>query len=50
LQELFGATLFESGQIFRPFEFYTVAAIAYYVIAKSTILASRVISARLFRY
>lgn len=50
LEELFGATLFESGQVFRPFEFYTVAAVAFYVIAKSTTLASRAVSARLFRY
>ena len=49
LQELTGATAFQQSLTLRPFEFYFVAAVAYYVIAKTIILASRLAAARLFR-
>lgn len=50
LHELTGETAFQQSLTFRPFEFYAVAAVGYYVMAKSIILASRGLSARLFRY
>jgi His/Glu/Gln/Arg/opine family amino acid ABC transporter permease subunit len=50
LHELTGETAFQQSMTFRPFEFYAVAALAYYVMAKAIILTSRGLGARLFRY
>jgi len=50
LHELTGETAFQQSMTFRPFEFYAVAAAGYYVMAKTIILASRGIGARLFKY
>ena len=50
LHELTGETAFQQSMTFRPFEFYAVAALAYYVMAKAIILAARGLGAHLFRY
>jgi len=50
LRELTGETAFQQSLTFRPFEFYLVAALGYYVMAKAIILTSRGIGARFFRY
>jgi len=50
LDELTGATAFQQSLTFRPFEFYFVAAVAYYVLAKAIILSARGVATRLFRY
>src|SRR5262249_44569495 len=50
LDDLAGETAIQQSLTFRPFEFYLVAALIYYVIAKAIILSARLIAARLFRY
>jgi polar amino acid transport system permease protein len=50
LHELTGETAFQQSMTFRPFEFYAVAAVGYYVMAKAIILSSRGIGARFFKY
>ena len=50
LDELTGATAFQQSLTFRPFEFYSVAAVVYYVMAKTIMLTARLVSARLYRY
>jgi len=43
LQELSGATAFESSKSFRTFEFFAIAAIMYYVIAKIIVGSSKLL-------
>ena len=50
LNDLAGETAIQQSLTFRPFEFYAVAAAAYYVIAKAMILSARGLGRRLFRY
>jgi polar amino acid transport system permease protein len=35
---------------FRTFEFFTIAAVIYYLLAKTIMLAARLLAWRLFRY
>lgn len=50
LNDLTGETAIQQSLTFRPFEFYAVAAVAYYAIAKVVILGARGLGHRLFRY
>lgn len=50
LNDLAGETAIQQSLTFRPFEFYTVAALLYYLIAKSMIVTSQALGRRLFRY
>ncbi len=49
LKELAGVTQFEQGRTFRTFEFFIVAGVIYYFIAKLVMLAARLIGWRLLR-
>lgn len=49
LQELSGATAFQQSLTYRAFEFFTVAAVLYYVLAKLLMGLSRLIGLRLLR-
>jgi len=49
LQELSGATAFQQSLTFRAFEFFTVTAAIYYVLAKLVMLLARICGMRLFR-
>ncbi len=49
LQELSGATAFQQSLTFRAFEFFAVAAVMYYVLAKLVLMLSRLVGMRLFR-
>ncbi len=48
--DLAGITQELNARTFRTFEFFAIAAVIYYVIAKIVTLAARVLAARLFRY
>lgn len=48
--DLTGVTQEYNTLTFRTFEFYTLAAVIYYAIAKIIVLAARLMSWRLFRY
>ena len=50
LNDLAGETAIQQSLTFRPFEFYAVAALVYYVIAKGIILTAHGLGRRLFRY
>jgi len=50
LNDLAGETAIQQSLTFRPFEFYTVAALLYYLIAKSMIVTAQASGRRLFRY
>ncbi len=50
LNDLAGETAIQQSLTFRPFEFYTIAALVYYAIAKGIILSARSAARRLFRY
>jgi polar amino acid transport system permease protein len=50
LNDLAGETAIQQSLTFRPFEFYAVAALLYYAIAKGVILTARGLGHRLFRY
>ena len=39
-----------NARSFRTFEFFALAAVIYYVIAKTVMLGARLLAARLFRY
>jgi len=47
---LAGVTQALNARSFRTFEFFALAAVIYYVIAKIVTLAARLLAARLFRY
>ncbi|PDS59938.1 ABC transporter permease [Rhizobium anhuiense] len=49
LRELAGETQFFNSRTFRTFEFFTAAAIIYYLLAKIIMLLARLIGWRLFR-
>ena len=49
LKELAGVTQSEQGRTFRTFEFFAVAAVIYYAIAKIVMAGSRLVAWRLFR-
>lgn len=49
LKELAGVTQSEQGRTFRTFEFFAVAAVIYYAIAKIVMTGSRLVAWRLFR-
>jgi polar amino acid transport system permease protein len=49
LQELSGATSFQQSLTFRAFEFFAVAAVLYYLLAKIVMGLSRLVGMRLFR-
>ncbi len=48
--DLAGVTQSLNARSFRTFEFFALAAVIYYVIAKIVTLAARLLAARLFRY
>ncbi|PWK69927.1 amino acid ABC transporter permease [Aminobacter sp. AP02] len=48
--DLAGVTQELNARSFRTFEFFAIAAVIYYVIAKAVTLAARVFAARMFRY
>ncbi|CUX53467.1 MULTISPECIES: amino acid ABC transporter permease [Rhizobium/Agrobacterium group] len=48
--DLAGVTQALNARSFRTFEFFALAAVIYYVIAKIVTLAARLLAARLFRY
>lgn len=48
--DLAGVTQELNARTFRTFEFFAIAAVIYYVIAKTVTLGARAISWRLFRY
>jgi His/Glu/Gln/Arg/opine family amino acid ABC transporter permease subunit len=48
--DLAGVTQALNARTFRTFEFFALAAVIYYVIAKIVTLAARLIASRLFRY
>lgn len=48
--DLAGVTQALNARSFRTFEFFALAAVIYYVIAKIVMLAARLLAARLFRY
>jgi polar amino acid transport system permease protein len=48
--DLAGVTQELNARSFRTFEFFSIAAIIYYVIAKVVTLAARLLASRLFRY
>jgi polar amino acid transport system permease protein len=50
LNDLAGETAIQQSLTFRPFEFYSVAALIYYVIAKGMIATSQALARRLFCY
>jgi hydroxyproline transport system permease protein len=50
LNDLAGETAIQQSLTFRPFEFYTVAAVIYYAIAKAIIFSARLLARRLFDY
>lgn len=47
--DLTGVTQELNARTFRTFEFFAIAAVLYYIMAKLTILAARLVSWRLFR-
>ena len=48
--DLAGVTQALNAVSFRTFEFFALAAVIYYVIAKVVTLAARLFAARMFRY
>jgi polar amino acid transport system permease protein len=48
--DLAGVTQALNARSFRTFEFFALAAVIYYVIAKIVTHAARLMAARLFRY
>lgn len=48
--DLAGVTQELNARSFRTFEFFALAAVIYYVIAKAVTLAARLLAARMFRY
>ncbi|WP_062014535.1 amino acid ABC transporter permease [Aureimonas sp. AU4] len=48
--DLAGVTQELNARSFRTFEFFAIAAVIYYLIAKAVTLAARLFAARLFRY
>ncbi len=48
--DLAGVTQELNARSFRTFEFFALAAVIYYLIAKAVTLAARLLAARLFRY
>ncbi|WP_294642430.1 amino acid ABC transporter permease [uncultured Aureimonas sp.] len=48
--DLAGVTQELNARSFRTFEFFSIAAVIYYVIAKVVTLAARLLASRLFRY
>lgn len=48
--DLAGVTQELNARSFRTFEFFAMAAVIYYVMAKAVTLAARLIAARMFRY
>ena len=48
--DLAGVTQDLNARSFRTFEFFALAAVIYYVIAKAVMLGARLLAARLFRY
>ncbi|MCX8568960.1 amino acid ABC transporter permease [Aminobacter sp. MET-1] len=48
--DLAGVTQELNARSFRTFEFFAIAAVIYYLIAKAVTLAARVFAARMFRY
>jgi polar amino acid transport system permease protein len=48
--DLAGVTQDLNARSFRTFEFFALAAVIYYVIAKTVMLGARLLAARLFRY
>ena len=48
--DLAGITQELNARSFRTFEFFAIAAVIYYLIAKAVTLAARVFAARMFRY
>ena len=50
LNDLAGETAIQQSLTFRPFEFYLVAAVVYYLIAKTFILIAHGLGRRLFQY
>jgi hydroxyproline transport system permease protein len=50
LNDLTGETAIQQSLTFRPFEFYAVAGLAYYLMAKAIILSAQLAARRLFRY
>ena len=48
--DLAGVTQELNARSFRTFEFFALAAVIYYAIAKAVTLAARLLAARLFRY
>lgn len=48
--DLAGVTQELNARSFRTFEFFAIAAVIYYLIAKAVTLAARLLAARLFRY
>ena len=48
--DLAGITQELNARSFRTFEFFAIAAVIYYVIAKAVTLAARLFAARMFRY
>ena len=48
--DLAGVTQELNARSFRTFEFFAIAAVIYYIIAKAVTLAARVFAARMFRY
>ena len=49
-RELSGETQALASRTYRIFEYFAVTAVIYYVIVKIILGASRLLSARLFRY
>ena len=49
-RELSGETQFLASKTFRIFEYFLVTAVIYYAIVKLILVASRLLSWRLFRY
>ena len=48
--DLAGITQELNARSFRTFEFFAIAAVIYYLIAKAVTLAARLLAARMFRY
>jgi hydroxyproline transport system permease protein len=48
--DLAGVTQELNAVSFRTFEFFAIAAVIYYLMAKAVTLAARLIAARMFRY
>jgi His/Glu/Gln/Arg/opine family amino acid ABC transporter permease subunit len=48
--DLAGVTQELNARSFRTFEFFAMAAVIYYVMAKAVTLAARLVAARMFRY